>query len=118
MAAPSINGIAVPASMRTVGPYTFFPQEETRNGAGLAIAAGMQRAEWSLGDITTADLTWWRTTILGGARSATITAELWDQYGIEFAVTSAVLHRPRVESLRGGLFRGVVIEFTNILPIR
>lgn len=118
MAAPSVDTVAVPATMANIGPYTFYPQEETRNGAGQAIAAGMQRIEWRLGDITAADLTWWRTTILGGAKSKTIAAELWDHYGIEFGITSAVLHRPRVESQRGGLFRGVVIEITNVLPIR
>lgn len=117
MAAPSIDGTAVPESMATRGPYTFHPQERFTNGAGQVITAGQQRIEWSLGTLTQADLDWWRTTILAGAESKTITAELWDHLGDVITITSAVLRAPRPVRKAGGLYHEITVEITNILPL-
>lgn len=117
MAAPSINSTAVPARMANTGPYIFRRQTARTNGAGQTVRAGSQSIEWSLGTLTPADLEWWTDTILSGADSATITAELWDDLGNEIAITSAVLHRPEPGQKQGGLYRNVVIRITQILPI-
>lgn len=117
MAAPTINSTAVPARMADVGPYVFHRQAKRTNGAGHTVRSGAQSIEWSLGTLTPADLAWWTTTILNGADSATITAELWDDLGNEITISSAVLHRPEPGLKKGGLYHNVTIHITQVLPI-
>lgn len=118
MATPSINGNDFPTSLAGRG-YTFYPQELTaRTGSGLAVPSGPQRAVWRYRVLTPAELDWWVTTVLGGARSVQITtAELWDDRGNPVTFTDGVLYEPEVGRWWGGLYWDVVVRAEHLLPI-
>ena len=118
MSAPSIDSTAVPASLQRAKGYTFHPQPvAATNGTGLPVRAGMQKIVWEFGHMTPTEWSWWATTILAGARQKAITAELWDDDWDAVSFTAGILHKPTYESRRGGLYYGVTVEITNLLPI-
>lgn len=119
MAVPSINTVAVPTSMATRGQYLFSRQRVGGvNGSGVAQAAGPQSVMWVFGHMTPTELAWWRTTIMSGALSLTLTsAELKDDLMADQTFTSGQLFRPVYESYSAGLFRNVTIEIQHLLPI-
>ena len=119
MAAPSINTVAVPTTMSTRGQYRFQRQRAGGiTGAGVAVAAGPQMVQWTWSYMTAAEMAWWRTTIMSGALSLTLTAaELKDDLIADQTFTSGVLLRPTYESYSGGLFRGVAVTISHLLPI-
>lgn len=119
MAVFSINTIAVPTSMSGRGVYKFSRQRAgTVNGSGVAQAAGPQMVQWQWSFLTSTEMAYWRTTILAGALSVTLTAaELKDDLVVDQTFTSGQLYRPTFESYSAGLFRGVVLTISHLLPI-
>ena len=119
MAAPSLNGVAVPTTMSTRGQYRFQRQRVGGiNGNGVAQAAGPQMVQWTWSHFTPAEMAWWRTTIMSGALSITLTAaELKDDLIADQTFTSGVLMRPTYESYSAGLYRNVSVEIQHLLPI-
>ena len=118
MATPSIDSTALPTSLQRAKGYTFHPQPiAATRGDGLPVRAGMQKITWEFSYMTPTEWDWWADTILGGARQKAITCELWDDDWTETSFTEAILHKPTYESRRGGLYYGVKVEITNLLPI-
>lgn len=119
MAAPSINGNAVPSSMSSRGAYKFERQStERKTGEGDVIKAGPQRVTWVFRWMTQTELDFWITTLLSGGDSAAITtAELWDDTWTAQTFTSGYLYRPTWEEYRGGLYWGVTVVMDHLLPI-
>lgn len=118
MTTPSINGTSVPASLQRAKGYTFQPQPiAATRGDGLPVRAGAQKITWKFDHMTATEWAWWKTTILAGARQAAITCELWDDDMSAQSFTAAILHKPTYESYRGGIYYGVTVEITNLLPI-
>lgn len=119
MATPSINSQAMPTSLIRAKGYTFHPQPvAATRGDGLPIRAGMQQIVWVFDHMTPTEWDWWATTLLSGARQATISAaELWDDDMAEQTFTAGILHKPVAEKYRGGLYWNVTVTITNLLPI-
>jgi len=101
------------------GNYLFLPPEPgTKNGQGVVIPAGPQLLTWTFRWLTPAEYLFWHTTLLGGALSVELTAaELWDHKMVETVFTSGNVHLPRPSGgYRGGLFWGVTVHITDLLP--
>lgn len=118
MAAPSLNSTAIPSTMANRGVYVFYPPAVgTVNGEAVPVLAGPQRVEWQFRYMTPTEYAWWTTTLLGGAVSLALTgAELWDHTMTAKTFTSGNVHFPRHNGYRGGLFWGVTVHITDLLP--
>jgi len=121
MAAPSLNGVAVPTSMSTRGRYLFHPQRAGgTNGNGIAQAAGPQFVTWEFSFMTATEFEWWyaNASILNGALSVTLSAaELKDNRQVDRTFVSGTLYRPIEGLWTGGLHHNVSILISHLLPI-
>jgi hypothetical protein len=119
MTVPSLNGTQIPTSMATRGKYRFERQTVGGfNGAGVPQAAGPQVLTWVFSYMTPAELDFFRTTLLAGALSVTLTAaELWDDVAASQTFTEGILLRPTVDLYTGGAHWGVTVTVTHLLPL-
>lgn len=125
MSTPSIDGTNVPTAVQDGWNYLFMPQpQQHQAGDGSPVYAGQQTIEIRYRYMTQAQMDWFRTTILSGARHKTISAaELWDRTWSAQTFTGGILREPISASNQappqkiGGIYRDVLIRITNVLPI-
>lgn len=112
-----INSTALPAPMDERGDVYLFqpPPTVARNGAGLAVTAGVSRLTWRWASMSAADFAWWTTTLLGGAASVEFTqAKFMNHLQTLTTYTHCIVHRPTFETVRNGLYINVTVEIEQI----
>ena len=118
-AIPSINNLTVPSSMATRGNYRFSRQRAgTRNGNGIALAAGPQMLEWQFPYMTQTEMDWWYTTIMAGEPSAELEdVRIVDDRMLERSFSEGTLYRPQFGSHTAGIYWNVTVIISHLLPL-
>lgn len=112
-----INNIAIPSPMDERGAYQYAaPAVVGRNGRGEDIQAPTATLTWQWPYLSLSDYTYWRTTILAGAASATFTTNtlLFDDLQALKTITQCIVHRPTYERLEGGNYINVQLLIDQI----
>ena len=97
-----IGGTTIPDAIANSGEYVY-ERPTVTNGAGLEVETGYGKVTWRFRILTKANYQWITNTLLGGARSkAFASAQLYDDNFTLKSFTSAVAHRPKARTYRGG----------------
>ena len=115
----ALNGNTVLTSFGTRGQYFFQRQRVGNvNGNGLTQAAGPQMVQWTFSYLTPTELTFFYTTVCGGALSVALTsATLLSDLMVETAFTDGIAYRPVWASYSAGLYRNVSVTISHLLPL-
>lgn len=98
----SIGGTTIPDAIANSGEYQYTRPTVT-NGAGEEIETGYGTVTWHFNILTKTNYQWITQTLLAGARSKTFTAaQLYDDNFTLTSFSSAVAHRPKAKTYRGG----------------
>lgn len=117
MAAPSIGGVAFPATMKTNGGGRITPhwQEDRVAADGTVYRAGEQWLEWDWEALTTSDYTWLLTQY--AALPAAFVLFTDDDRGTNATFTSGAMLKP----VNGGTYKSgyvkVRVVFHSLMPI-
>jgi hypothetical protein len=114
MAAPSINTVAVLATMAGRGKYTFQPQKIAKAKSGKRYASGDQSAEWVFPYLTQTEWDWWITQLAGDVSHTLTAAELWDRSMTAQSFTAGELCPP-VD--RGGFYNGLYHDVLVVVDV-
>lgn len=116
-----IDGHTIPTTMDNRGDYTF-PEAEIvhRSGRGVGVASPVRTLTWKYAYMTSTEVTFWNTTVLGGAASklCTGTNQLNDptKGGALTTFSSCVVDRLQFEGNPvGGYYRDVTLTIRNII---
>ena len=114
--APSINGIAIPQSIREIGSYMYLPFEVSQqNGLGESITVGLPTVKWTFPLLYPADYGWWVTTLLAGAAYRKCAAVLVNDLDVEVTYQQVIVRRPTYTGRQNGLYRDVSVTIDNML---
>jgi len=98
----SIGGTTIPSNLANGGEY-MYARPTIKNGAGEQVETGYGTVTWRFRVMTKTDYEWITNTLLGGARSKTFaSASLFDDNYTLTSFNSAVVHRPKARTYRGG----------------
>lgn len=98
----SIGGTTIPDNIANSGEYTY-EQPTVKNGAGADVATGYATVTWRFRILTKTQYEWITNTLLTGLRSKTFAAaQLYDDNYTLTTFASAVVHRPKARTYRGG----------------
>lgn len=112
-----INNVAIPSPMDERGTYHYEPGAIVgRNGRGAAIAAPFATLTWTWQRLSLTDYTYWRTTILAGAASASFTTNtlLYDDLQVLKTITQCTVYRPTYETMQDGDYINVQLVIDGI----
>ena len=118
--AATIDGNVVPDALVGRGEYDFPRGKIIRyDGQGLAVREPFRHLVWTFKTLSAAELTFWNTTVLGGAESKTCTGTLILKDptvgGAEVAFSTCVVDAPDQGDIPvGGILRDVTINIRNI----
>jgi hypothetical protein len=111
----SINGIAIPASIRDIGSYAYVPfSESSENGLGETISAGLPSVTWTFPVLYPVDYGWWCTTLLAGALYLKAAAVLPTDLDVEVTYTQVIVRRPTYNGRINGLYQNVVVKIDTM----
>lgn len=111
----TIAGTVMPNSLAQRGKYTFHPQQERPNGAGVLYGAGEQWAEWSWPYLEQSDWDWLIARYT--AAKSTTTFTLPDDGHTERSFTGGGMKRPTYKEFSAGLYLDVTVEWRWLMPL-
>jgi hypothetical protein len=111
----SINGTAIPVTIRDIGSYVWLPfSESSENGLGETISAGLPSATWTFPVLYPVDYGWWCTTLLAGALYLKAPAVLPNDLDVEVTYTQVIVRRPTYNGRINGLYQNVVVKIDTM----
>jgi len=81
------------------------------------MASGGQSVQWQFSFMTSAEMTYFTTTLLAGALSATMACQLWTDLIAEQNFTECILFKPVYQVWQAGLYRNVSVQVSHLLPL-
>ena len=98
----SIGSYTLPDNIANSGEY-MYERPTVTNGAGQEIETGYGKVTWRFRILTKDQYQWITNTLLAGQRSRTFgAAQLYDDNYALTSFSSAVAHRPKARTYRGG----------------
>jgi hypothetical protein len=111
----SINGSAIPVSIRDIGSYVWVAfSEERQNGLGETVTAGLPSVTWTFPILYPVDFAWWATTLLAGAFYLKADAVLPNDLDTEISYSQVIVRRPTYSGRQNGLYQNVVVKIDTM----
>lgn len=115
--AMTFGGTSMPTNIENHGEGYLFKRPDVlfEDGEGNAVVAPYASITWTFDVMEPADYTWWRTTLLAGARSVKYSsAQLYDDTRTLTSYTNAVVYAPTYSKISNNWYHDVVIEIKYI----
>lgn len=107
---------SAPNYMGDGGTYVAKPPAVLRQtGLGTDIVAGYATVDWSWPYLSTSDISFWYTILLGQASQLFSHAYLYNHVGQLVTYSSAVIHMITFARVQGDVFHECKISLTNLL---
>lgn len=111
----SINGIAIPVTIRDIGSYVWVAfSDERQNGLGETVVAGLPSVTWTFPVLYPTDFGWWTTTLLAGAFYLKAPAVLPNDLDTEVTYSQVIVRRPTYSGRQNGLYQSVVVKIDTM----